>query len=112
MYNVSHFHSTSHEVLCIVSGRAKLCFGGEENPGRVETVVGQGVVVVVPAGVAHRLLEELEKDFLMVGSYPIGKDWDMCYGTAQEEDKIQKIKDMEWFSADPVYGSEGPALHV
>lgn len=112
MYNVSHFHSTSHEVLCIASGRAKLCFGGEENPGRVETVVGQGDVVVVPAGVAHRLLEDLERDFLMLGSYPTGKDWDMCYGTADEEDKIQKIEDLEWFSADPVYGSEGPVLHV
>ncbi|KAI6038647.1 RmlC-like cupin domain-containing protein [Pisolithus marmoratus] len=112
MYNVSHFHSTTHEVLCIVSGRAKLCFGGEEDPERVETIVGQGDVVIVPAGVAHKLLEELDGDFLMVGSYPVGKDWDMCYGRPDEQDKIQKIKDLGWFSRDPIYGSEGPVLHV
>ncbi|KAI6130904.1 RmlC-like cupin domain-containing protein [Pisolithus thermaeus] len=112
MYKVSHFHSTTHEVLCIVSGRAKLCFGGEENPGRVEIVAGQGDVFIVPAGVAHRLLEETESSFLMVGSYPVGKDWDMCYGKADEKDKIKKIKDLEWFNTDPIYGSEGPVLHV
>src|SRR3954451_19576289 len=25
MYSTTHFHSTTHEVLCIASGRAKLC---------------------------------------------------------------------------------------
>src|SRR5437016_6784744 len=36
MYSTSHFHSTTHEFLCIATGRARLCFGGEENPDRVE----------------------------------------------------------------------------
>src|ERR1700759_5527284 len=34
MYSQTHFHSTTHEVLGVVSGRAHLCFGGEENPER------------------------------------------------------------------------------
>jgi len=25
MYSTTHFHSTTHEVLCIASGKAKLC---------------------------------------------------------------------------------------
>lgn len=70
MYSTSHFHSTSHEVLGIARGKARLCFGHEENKGRVEEVVGRGDVVVVPAGVAHRLMEDLEGGgFEMVGSF-------------------------------------------
>lgn len=73
MYSTTHFHSTTHEVLCISAGKARLCFGGEDNPGRVEEVVVKGDVVVVPAGMGHRLLEDLEGGFEMVGSYPKGK---------------------------------------
>jgi uncharacterized protein YjlB len=61
-------------------------FGDEENPGRVEASVLKGDVIIVPAGVGHRLLEELSGgDFEMVGSYPNGKNWDMCYGKKGEE---------------------------
>lgn len=75
MYSTSHFHSTCHEVLCIASGRAKLCFGHEENPERFEPEVSRGDVIVVPAGVAHRLLEDLEGGFQMVGCYPPERQW-------------------------------------
>lgn len=109
MYSTSHFHSNTHEVLSISDGSAKLCFGGEENPGRVEPVVMKGDVVVVPAGVAHRLLED-KGDFNMVGSYPDGKSWDMCFGKEAEAEKAKKIKDLGWFTQDPIYGSEGPVL--
>lgn len=110
MYSTTHFHSTTHEVLCISSGIAKLCFGGEENPQRVETIVEKGDVIVVPAGVGHCLLEDVNGGFTMVGSYPKGKSWDMCYGKEGEEDKIQSIGRLRWFDKDPVYGEEGPAL--
>lgn len=80
MFSQSHFHSTAHEVLCVISGKAKLCFGSEDNPERVEPVVERGDVMVVPAGVAHRLLDDIEGGFNMVGSYEAGKSWDMCYG--------------------------------
>ena len=70
-------------------------------------------MVVVPAGVAHRLLEEeRERPFEMVGSYPVGKDWDMCYGKEGEEGKVKGIGDLKWFGRDPVYGDEEPVLGV
>ncbi|KAJ4262964.1 hypothetical protein NW762_006577 [Fusarium torreyae] len=112
MYSTTHFHSTSHEVLCISHGRARLCFGGEDNEGRVEPVVEEGDVVVVPAGVGHRLLEDLDGGFEMVGSYPEGFDWDMCYGKKGEENKVNAIKSLDWFRKDPVYGDKGPATEV
>ncbi len=76
MYSFDHFHSTSHEVLCIASGKAKLCFGHEENPKKVEQVLEKGDVIVMPAGVSHRLLEDLQGGFQMVGCYPVGSNWD------------------------------------
>lgn len=112
MYSQSHFHSTAHEVLCVFAGRARLCFGGEDNPKRVELVVEKGDVMVVPGGVAHRLLEDLEGGFNMVGSYPVGKTWDMCYGKEGKGDKVKAIADLSWFERDPVYGDEGPSLEV
>lgn len=114
MYQQSHFHSTTHEVLSVVAGRARLCFGGEENPERVETVVNAGDVMIVPAGVAHRLLEDQSGRFTMVGSYPKGMDWDMCYGGRDEdEDGIKKrISQLDWFDRDPIYGRVGPVLQT
>ncbi|KAI5195661.1 hypothetical protein E4T39_08127 [Aureobasidium subglaciale] len=113
MYPTSHFHTTCHEVLCISSGSASLCFGHEDNPSCVKEVVKKGDVVIVPAGVAHRLLEDLEGGFEMVGSYPKGgKSWDMCYGKQGEEGKVQGIKGLGWFGADPVFGERGPVMDV
>jgi uncharacterized protein YjlB len=111
MYSTSHFHSNTHEVLGISAGSAKLCFGGEGNPDRVEPVVNQGDVIVVPAGVAHRLLED-RSDFCMVGSYPADQSWDMCYGRDNEAHTVQDIKHLAWFDRDPVYGNQGPVLDV
>lgn len=112
MYSTSHFHSTSHEVLGIAHGKARLCFGHEDNPGRVEEVLCKGDVIVMPAGVAHRLLEDLEGGFEMVGAYPVGCQWDMCYGKKGEEGKIGGISKLGWFERDPVYGDQGPVLDV
>lgn len=73
-------------------------------------MVEKGDVMVVPAGVGHRLLEDLG-GFEMVGSYPKeAKEWDMCYGKQGEEERVRKIKDLPWFERDPIYGSEGPVL--
>jgi len=112
MYSTTHFHSTSHEVLGIANGKARLCFGHEANEGRVEAVVEKGDVIVVPAGTGHRLLDDLEGGFEMMGCYPRGSHWDMCYGKKGEEDKISDIKKLSWFTTDPVYGKEGPTLDV
>lgn len=48
----------------------------------------------------------------MVGCYPKGKAWDMCYGNKREDEKIECIKALGWFDTDPVYGEKGPALEV
>ncbi|KAL1860292.1 hypothetical protein Daus18300_009347 [Diaporthe australafricana] len=112
MYATSHFHSNTHEVLCISSGSARLCFGGQENPERVEPVVQAGDVIVLPAGMAHRLLDDMSpaSRFEMVGSYPKGYDWDMCYGKEGEEGKVGGIGKVPWFEKDPIYGEQGPVL--
>lgn len=112
MYSTSHFHSTSHELLCISTGSARLCFGHEDNPSNITPTVSAGDVIVVPAGVAHRLLEDIEGGFEMVGSYPKGKSWDMCYGKKGEEKKIKEIEKLGWWKRDPVFGDEGPVLEV
>jgi uncharacterized protein YjlB len=87
-------------------------FGGEENEGRVETEVKEGDVMIMPAGVGHRLLEDISGNFEMVGSYPKGKSWDMCYGTKEDEEKFSTIAGLGWFEQDPLYGQDGPALQV
>jgi len=111
MYPTSHFHSNTHEVLIILSGSALLLFGGEENPERVEADVTKGDAIVLPAGTAHRLLEDKSGDFQMLGCYPVGAaQWDMCYGKDSEGDVEGRIKKLEWFQSDPFYGSEGPVL--
>ena len=68
--------------------------------------------MVIPAGVAHRLLEDhgVGGAFEMVGSYPEGCDWDMCYGKAGEEGKVEACGKVRWFEKDPIYGEEGPVL--
>jgi len=111
MFSETHFHSTTHEVLSIASGSAKCCFGGEENEGRVELVLEKGDVVLVPAGVGHRLLEDYG-GFQMVGSYPGGTSWDMCYGHSGEQAKVKAIEKLAWFKRDPIYDEHGPSLQA
>lgn len=99
----------------VTSGRARLLFGGESNPDSLTTEVGVGDVMILPAGVAHRLLEDLvDGVFEMVGSYPKGCDnWDMCYGQESERDKVEaNITQLPWFERDPIFGQKGPVLDV
>ncbi|QIX01331.1 hypothetical protein AMS68_006848 [Peltaster fructicola] len=111
MYSQSHFHSTTHEVLAVAQGKAKLCFGHEDNPEHVMETVSKGDVIIIPAGVSHRLMED-HGDFLMVGSYPKGKQWDMCYGHLDEAKRIDAITNLPWFDRDPIYGNKGPVDNV
>ncbi|RJE23484.1 cupin domain-containing protein [Aspergillus sclerotialis] len=114
MYGQTHFHSTTHEVLGVVSGRAQLCFGGEGNPKRFEPTVQKGDMIIVPAGVGHKLIKDLDagEHFKMLGAYPRQKDWDMCYGREGEEEKVENIASLDWFKQDPLFGADGPVLHV
>ncbi|EFR00563.1 cupin domain-containing protein [Nannizzia gypsea CBS 118893] len=112
MYPANHFHSNTHEVLSVVTGQAKLCFGHEENPDRFETTVSKGDVIVVPAGVGHCLLEDTRGDFAMVGAYPPGIQWNMCYGEEEVGKEKPIIQSVGWFDRDPIYGDSGPVLAV
>jgi uncharacterized protein YjlB len=94
------------------NGLIILGFGGESNPARLEISVQKGDVIVIPAGVGHRLLDDCNGDFEMVGSYPKGRSWDMCYGKQEEEEKVTGITGLGWFEKDPLYGDDGPALKV
>jgi uncharacterized protein YjlB len=67
---------------------------------------------VIPAGVGHRLLEDLDGGFEMVGSYPKGRNWDMCYGKKEEEQKAKGIIVLGWFTKDPIYEDNGPVLEI
>ncbi|KAF7922801.1 uncharacterized protein EAE97_010965 [Botrytis byssoidea] len=114
MYTHPHFHSSTHEVLCIFSGSARLCFSTPTHTpsSKIQATVKFGDVIIIPAGISHHLLEDLTGDFQMIGSYPKGKTWDMCYGdgSSGEEEKIRGIADLEWFDRDPLYGDQGPVL--
>lgn len=46
----------------------------------------------------------------MVGSYPKGCNWDMCYGKIDEEEQRQNVVNVKWLEKDPLYGVDGPAL--
>lgn len=75
-------------------------------------MVKRGDVIIVPAGVGHRLLDDFNSGFQMVGSYPRGKQWDMCYGNEDEEERVKRINDLGWFDKDPLYGDQGPVLEI
>ena len=108
VFSYHHYHSTSHEVLCVVSGRASIDFGGSAG----ETVeVQAGDVVVIPAGVGHRNGGS-SGDFSMVGAYPWGQEsYDLCIGEESERPGVlENIRDVPLPEADPLFGEDGPLL--
>ena len=109
MYKQHHYHSTTHEVLVVVNGSARLFLGGEGNPKGVRQEVTKGDVMVLPAGTGHAMEQDLG-GFQMVGSYPVGADnWDHCTGNEGEE-VGERIKALKWFEQDPIYGQAGPVM--
>ena len=107
IYSYHHYHSTAHEVLGVYAGEAKVQFGGE--PGLIETIRA-GDVLVIPAGVGHKNLGAT-RDFGVVGAYPEGQDYDMCYGKPQERPRaIKNIERVAKPRIDPVFGKDGPLL--
>jgi uncharacterized protein YjlB len=105
VYPFAHYHSTSHEVLGIYRGNAKLRLGGKSGK---EFEVRTGDVIVIPAGVAHQNLGS-SSDFGVVGAYPEGRDWDLLKGNPGERPKAdQNIAALPPPNNDPLYGARGP----
>ena len=104
IYPFHHFHSTAHEVLGIVSGRAIVMLGG---PSGREFEVSRGDVLVLPAGTGHCNLRSSD-DLLVVGAYPDGMRWDLRRGDPAEHDEaVANIEAVPPPRADPVEGASG-----
>ncbi len=96
-----HFHSTAHEVLAVVSGRARVMLGG---PSGREFEVSVGDVLVLPAGTGHCNLGSSE--LLVVGAYPDGMSWDIRRGETSEHDEaVANIRAVPLPERDPVGGT-------
>ena len=103
-----HYHSTSHEVLGVVSGRARVRFGGEDGD---DVDLEAGDVAVLPAGTGHKRLSA-SADFLVVGAYPHGQEhYDVLRGAPEDRPgALERIRDVPLPEQDPVSGAEGPLL--
>jgi uncharacterized protein YjlB len=74
VFDFHHFHSTSHEVLGVLSGEATLELGG---PQGASFDVAAGDVLVLPAGTGHRRATA-RRGFTVTGAYPAGQeDYDL-----------------------------------
>jgi uncharacterized protein YjlB len=99
VFDYHHFHSTSHEVLAVVSGSATLELGG---PAGRAFDVAAGDVVVLPAGTGHRRASARD-GFTVVGAYPSGQE---DYDVLREADAAarDRIRSLPAPDADPVGG--------
>ena len=102
-----HYHSNTHEVLGVSSGRCKVQLGG---PNGVILDIQKGDVVVLPAGIAHKNLG-CSSDFEVVGGYPGGVEHDMRYGKPNDRPEVdENIKNVPLPETDPVSGYEGDLI--
>jgi uncharacterized protein YjlB len=104
IFSFHHFHSTAHEVLGIVAGRATLMLGG---PSGRAFEVERGDVLVLPAGTGH-CNQGSSGDLLVIGAYPDAMRWDIRRGDPAEHDEVvANIRAVPLPRADPVEGPDG-----
>lgn len=107
IYDYHHYHSTAHETLGIAAGHASVRFGGDNGS---TVVVRTGDVVVIPAGVAHKLMDGTP-DLLVVGAYPDGQQPDLRRADPGEREiAARRIAAVPLPTADPVHGADGPLI--
>jgi uncharacterized protein YjlB len=110
IYSFHHFHSTAHEALGVVAGRAGVVLGGPVNGERFDLETGD--VAILPAGTGHCNIGS-SGDFLVVGAYPVGQEWDLRRGDPAEHDEaVYNIKRVPLPEADPVRGADGPLMEL
>jgi uncharacterized protein YjlB len=109
IYAFHHYHSTAHEVLAIVQGKATVQLGGEAG---ITLSVSAGDVLVLPAGTGHKRVSA-SRDLLVVGAYPPGQQWDLCRGGPGERPQVlDNIRAVPLPETDPIFGDRGLLVQV
>ncbi|MHC8411212.1 cupin domain-containing protein [Pseudomonas sp. Hz4] len=108
VFDYHHYHSNAHEVLGVISGRARLKLGGSSG---AEQTVEAGDVLILPAGIGHCSLDQ-SSDFLVVGAYPTGQE---KYDIQRPDPtthalSVARIAKVPHPLADPVSGGEGALM--
>ncbi len=106
VHSYHHFHTTAHEVLAVVAGRATLQFGGENGQA---VALSAGDVAILPAGTGHKRLDA-SNDFLLVGAYPQGQeDYDLQRAPPGDAQR-KRVARTPRPAADPIFGARGPLM--
>jgi uncharacterized protein YjlB len=107
VFEYHHYHSITHEALGVYEGETVLQLGGEKGK---KLKVEKGDVLIIPAGVAHKNLNE-DDDIQCIGAYPNGMDYDMNYGKQSERPQAdENIKNIPLPTSDPVFGKNSGLL--
>lgn len=109
VFEYHHYHSITHEVLGVYEGETVLQLGGEKGK---KLKVEKGDVLIIPAGVAHKNLNE-EDDIQCIGAYPHGMSYDMNYGKMGERPRTDSnIQNVPVPESDPVFGAFGGLMEI
>ena len=103
IFGYDHFHSNAHEVVGVVSGEAILGLGGASGK-RVE--VGEGDVVILPAGTGHRRVRG-SSDFMVIGVFFIVQEVNEIYTDLQSCADYRARIEAIAIPTDPAYGANG-----
>lgn len=107
VFDYDHYHTTAHEALGCVSGHATLRIGGPQ--GR-DVILRAGDALALPAGTGHRRIEA-SGDFLVVGAYPDGQDWDIRRD-APDAATLERIAAVPAPPRDPLEGGSGATTRL